>query len=408
GDSVDIVWLRDRSRIAEMQAQLQEELASVIRQRDDLLCVLDLLPFPLWERNADLSLRYVNAAYARAVEMAPEDVLSRQVELGASAISDKGKSLARMARDVDRLQAESHHIVIGEERRLIEFSEMPVPNDPDGGRLLGIALDQTDLEGVQSQLSQHIAAHAEVFEQLSTAIVIYGPDKRISYFNDAYRTLSYLDRKFLQSAPTYEEEFEALREKRRLPEVADFVAYKKARLGMFRSLIGRHEELVYLPDGQTLRLVVTPHPFGGLMFAYEDVTDRLALESSYNTLNAVQRATLDNLYEGVAVFGSDGRLKLYNPVYARMWLLSDDDLQGDPHIAEIVDNSRGFFGDGMEWEEARRREIARVTDPRPHTGRMERADNSVLDYAVVPLPDGNVLLSYLDVTDSVRVEQALL
>ena len=32
----------------------------------------------------------------------------------------------------------------------------------------------------------------------------------------------------------------------------------------------------------------------------------------------------------------------------------------------------------------------------------------MLDYAVVPLPDGNVLLSYLDVTDSVRVEQALL
>ena len=38
---------------------------------------------------------------------------------------------------------------------------------------------------------------------------------------------------------------------------------------------------------------------------------------------------------------------------------------------------------------------------------MERADQSVIEYITVPLPDGAVLNSYLDVTDSVRVEQAL-
>ena len=34
------------------------------------------------------------------------------------------------------------------------------------------------------------------------------------------------------------------------------------------------------------------------------MTDRLSLERSYNTLIAVQRETLDHLYEGVAVIGS--------------------------------------------------------------------------------------------------------
>ena len=42
---------------------------------------------------------------------------------------------------------------------------------------------------------------------------------------------------------------------------------------------------------------ISPHPFGGLTFVYEDVTDKLALERSYNTLIEVQRETLDNLYE---------------------------------------------------------------------------------------------------------------
>src|SRR3546814_1731917 len=49
-----------------------------------------------------------------------------------------------------------------------------------------------------------------------------------------------------------------------------------------------------------VRMAVTPHPFGGLLMVFEDVTDRLSLERSYNTLTAVQQETLDNLYEGIA------------------------------------------------------------------------------------------------------------
>jgi len=38
---------------------------------------------------------------------------------------------------------------------------------------------------------------------------------------------------------------------------------------------------------------------------------------------------------------------------------------------------------------------------------MERPDGSVIDYASVALPDGNMLYTYVDVTDSVNVERAL-
>ena len=74
---------------------------------------------------------------------------------------------------------------------------------------------------------------------------------------------------------------------------------------------------MHLPDGSTLRTVRNPHPFGGLLFFYEDVSDRLELERSHNTLEAVQRVTLDNLSQGVAVYGGDGRLKLYKQELCR-------------------------------------------------------------------------------------------
>jgi hypothetical protein len=70
---------------------------------------------------------------------------------------------------------------------------------------------------------------------------------------------------------------------------------------MFTGLIDPYEDMLHLPGWFVLRMLVVPHKTGGLMMTFEDVTSRLALESSYNTLVAVQKETLDNLDEGVGV-----------------------------------------------------------------------------------------------------------
>jgi len=246
-----------------------------------------------------------------------------------------------------------------------------------------------------------------VVENLATAIAIYGPDQRLKFFNTAFAQLWKLDEGWLRTEPGAAELLEILREKRRLPEYADFPAFKRQRLRLFTSLLDPLEELVYIPDGTTLHSRIAPHPMGGLLFTYDDVTDRLSLERSYNTLIAVQRETLDHLYEGVAVIGSDGRLKLTNPAYARMWRLTPEDLTDEPHIASITEKTKGFFDHGGDWPNYRDRLLARLTAREPRAGRLERTDGSILDYATVPLPDGGVLLSYLDVTDTSRVETAL-
>ncbi len=246
-----------------------------------------------------------------------------------------------------------------------------------------------------------------MLENVATAIAIYGPDTRLKFYNTAFSTLWRLEEEWLDTEPTLGEVLERLRERRRIPEYADFRAFKKQQLAMFTSLIEPDEGLLHLPDERTLRHFVSTHPFGGLTFIYEDVTDKLALERLYNTLIEVQRETLDNLYEAIAVYGSDGRLKLSNPAYGKIWELSPEDLQGEPHIGDIVEKTRGFFDDGGDWPALKSRIMTRVTGQELSSGQLERRDGSTLQVASVPLPDGNVLLSYLDVTDSTRVQRAL-
>ncbi|MBF0393714.1 MAG: PAS-domain containing protein, partial [Alphaproteobacteria bacterium] len=283
----------------------------------------------------------------------------------------------------------------------------PLAGGPPGSGLMtgGFAVDRTRQEELEHELARHVGAHAEVLEKLGTAIAIFSTDTRLAFHNTAFQRLWRLESDWLAAEPGYAGLLDLLRERRRLPEVADWRAYREEELKRFTSLIDAVEDLLHLPDGSTLRRVITPHPFGGLLFTYEDVTDALALERSYNTSLAVQRETLDNLHEGVAVFGGDGRLRLSNPAYAKIWALPPADLAGEPHVAQLVERLRPFFG--ADWPKLRERLLALSTDRAPRHGRLERIDGSILDHASVPLPDGAVLTTWLDVTDTANVERAL-
>src|SRR5262249_46657598 len=316
---------------------------------------------------------------------------------------ERNLALARTAA-AGSVRSERWHVVIGGSRRLLQLCEAP---DGAGGTI-GFAIDHTDLESAESELSRHVNAHGQVLESIHAAVAIYGADKRLTFYNSAFAGLWGVDEEWLSGEPALDEVAERLRERRRMPEFADCRAFKRQQLDMFTSLIEPQSELMHLPDDRTLSVSVSPHPLGGLIFVYEDVTDRLALERSYNTLIEVQRETLDNLYEGIAVFGSDGRLKLSNPAYGQIWHLAPEDLQGEPHVSEIVEKTRRFFDDGTgDWAALKARIITRVTASLLESGQLERVGGTTLQVATVPLPDGNVLLSYLDVTDSTKVQRAL-
>jgi signal transduction histidine kinase len=381
-----------------------EEVAAA-RDRLALLSgMLDALPFPIWRRRkSDLSLVEVNRDYARAVDCEKEVALTEQRELAAGAVAQEGRALAARASATGMPQRESHHVVIGGARRFIEVTEAPLGSD----EMIGYARDFSDLELLQGEFTRHTDAHAEVLENIGTAIAIYGADRRLSFFNRAFAALWQLEADWLGAGPGIDEVMERLRERRRLPEVADFRSFKSELLGKFTSLIAPQEELLHLPDERTLKLSIAPHPFGGLIFIYEDVTDRLALERSFNTLTEVQRETLDSLYQGIAVFGTDGRLKLWNPAFATTWRIGPEELEGEPHLGFIVEKMRPLVGSNEDWPTQRRRLISRLMTHEPVSHRFTRNDGSILMANAAPLPDGNTLWLYLDITDTTRVAHAL-
>jgi signal transduction histidine kinase len=378
----DLVWVADVTNSHSMAESAARDAQAIARFR----ALFRRLPLPVWWRDDSGMVLDGNR---------PPSEIARY--------ADPARDLAERVRAEGRAERSIKVIEGGRERQPVELIELPL----DTGGSVGLALDRSALAAAQAELDRVAHGHRQVLEALNTAIAIFGPDSRLLFANTAFAQLWRLDPVWLGAEPSLSELLEKLRSDRALPEYADYRVYRDAQLALFQSLRDPLEEILYLPDDRTLKLRITRHPFGGLTFSYDDVTDRLALERSYNTLIDVQRETLDNLAEAIAVFGSDGRLLLWNPSFARLWQLDPVYLDGRPHIAALVDRTRPLYDAADDWEETKSALIDQVTSRIAHSGQVDRGDRSSFRINTVPLPDGNVVLAYLDISDTVQVQRAL-
>jgi len=393
------VKLRGRAVGSMAAVWLEPEDTSVKESTPDFRAVLDALPIPVWLRDKTLSLIWGNSAFAAAAG-------SSDAEFAAglqTALDRSERDLAATARAEGRTTEAKRFAIMGGQRRALAFTHTPI----EDGRIVGSAIDVTDVSNAEAKLQQHVDANADTLDKLATAVAIFGRDTKLNFYNRAFLRLWNLPDNWLDTHPTAGEILDRLREARRLPEQRDYQAWKRQWLSLFEAPSEHHpEELWHLPDGKTLRVVPQPHPFGGLTFLYEDVTEKLTLESSYNQLIKVQSATLDTLQEAVAVFGPDGRMKLHNAAFQRIWELEPTELTGEPHVSRIAQACTQRFGDEAEWQKL----VAAISSGAARQrdfGEIERNDDSILSVSLAPLPDGATLATFADVTDRFRIESAL-
>jgi len=393
-----VLRLRDVTGSKLELVSLTERHERLERDFAELRDLLDAAPTPIWLRDNDGKIAFANRAYARAVEATdPADAVTRGLELLDS--SARGEA-ARMRGDGQPYEKRVPAVVAGE-RRVLDVFELGREKGS-----AGIGIDATEAERMRSELKRAIDAHRRTLDQLATAVVIFGPDERLVFCNDAYVKLFDLDAAFLDEHPTDSAILDQLRADRKLPEQADFRAWKSQLHEAYRSPEAR-ETWWYLPGGRTLRVVTTANPEGGVTYIYDDISERIALESRFNALIRAQGETLDALAEAVAVFGSDGRLKLFNPAFAELWELSTKDLAEHPHVEKVGAWCRTAMRDGAATWHTLQLAVTAMGARHPLARRVEFTDGRVLDCAAVPLPDGGTLVTFRDVSDSAQVERAL-
>jgi signal transduction histidine kinase len=392
-----VLRLRDVGGVKRELADLSIRYRHLLGTAEILRTLIDSLPVPMWARDETGLLTFANTAYVNAVE-APDatDAVENGIELfDRNARMEIARARASAKSFVGRLPA-----IAAGHRRVFD-----VVDAPSGGGSAGIAIDVTEVEAMRAELARMVDAHRHILDQIATGVAIFDASHRLTFYNASFRALWELDAGFLDQSPSDSALLDELRAERKLPEQHDFRQWKAQLHEAYRALEPK-EHMWHLPDGRTLRLVIMPNPEGGVTYLYHDVTERLDMVRRYDSLIKVQSETLDHLAEAVAVFGSDGRIRLHNPTFERMWKLTPEALAQHPHVEAVTAWCQALHDDNAVWRTLRGA-VTAIDNREPTVARIERRDGMVIDLTTMPLPDGATLATFQDVTDTVNVERAL-
>ena len=317
---------------------------------------------------------------------------------------DAGVALAREALTAGEAREQLRWLGVSGDRRAVRLLAAPL----EGGGAIVWSWDVTRAEGAADALARQAAAERLILEEVADAVAVFGPDDRLVYHNAAFARLWDLEPAWLADGPTHGALLDRLRRARRLPEAPDFAKFRAAELARRERLDPAPEAVWRVAGDRTLRVLSLPHPGGGLVRLFSDITPEIRLKSQWTHLIQVRQATLDKLNDAVAVFGADARLKLHNEAFQRLWSINPEDLAAEPGFDSIAERCMTTVHDGRFWAELK----SRITDPDPGVraamgGELPAAEDRRLAWQSRPLPDGATLVSFVDVTDARRVEAAL-
>ena len=382
--------------MAEISAPAPTVTAPVAPDHSTARTVLASLGKPAFLRDASGRLIFANAAYhdlARAMGRATSE--NQPAELFDAGLLQRNRSMLGDAR-----KPQTTKVTLG------ELGDFDVVDFPVNGGAAGYLHPRQDAGQKDAGLS-HLSA---IIDALATPIAIFNANRGLVQSNHAYARLWGLDPDWLKLGMDERSVLDKLRTDGKLPNDPDYQGWRTRHLTSYQLRGPKELEPWHLPDGRTVQVIAAPAgPKGGVIYVFEDITDQLKLKSQHRAVLDVQRSTLNALSEAVAVFGTNGRLTLSNPKLSTLWKLPANVLAANPHIDQMAElAAKALPEDGATiWRELKRSIIDLNPTRSDKQARITRADGKLIDYAIVRLPDGQTMMTFLDVTESANYQRVL-
>ncbi|MGB3469596.1 MAG: PAS-domain containing protein [Erythrobacter sp.] len=402
-----LVWVFDFSESEDELSRLRQATARAQADFTALIGLIEAAPMPMWFRGSDMKIQLVNQAYVKAVAAgSAEAVVQGQIELleaveGQSPSDIAQASLTRQ----DKTERTVAATILGE-RRTLRVSDLPLGSEG----VAGYAIDIEEQQQVLREFRAYRDAQRAMLDQLSIGVAQFNAEEQLTYANIPFRRLFELGKDVGDGTDAglmaFERFLAEARERGRTPEVRDFPEWRRDHVEWFGQPETKDENWP-LPGGTHLRIVAQPMPDGGLVMIAEDRTESLALSATRDTLLRTRTATLDSLFEALAIFAPDGSVQLWNRSFAPTWGIAPELLDTHPSAQGLLEAIGENLVHGKDAAQIGAVVRAATLDRREKGGLVDLKDGRTLRFAGVPLPDGNGLLTVLDITDSQMAEKAL-
>lgn len=363
-----LFWFVDftGTRLAEL-----ELLTLLKRYREisfDSSLTIDELPIAIWKRNASGDVILHNNAFNKIMKYADENLI-KQIKKTAHSGFLK-------------------NILIKNINHTYKFHEINADNSEE---IIGYAIDVTDTNSMRKNIEYLKSTIDIILELSSNATLVIDGKRKIIKFNTAFINLFDLDRTWLSSNISYFTLLDKLKEQGKLVETADYKAFRAAQLEFLNNLKEPNHELQHLPDGRTLRVSSVPTELGNTIFVYDNVTDVLRIERSYNELMETLKVLLLEINEAVCVVDHIGKIRLHNHSFAKL-VTGNSEIASDAVFFDLMQSTTAEVLKANRISILEELAIAHELR-RSECIELRNADKKI-KMSVSPLPDNGALIIF--------------
>lgn len=325
-NTVIIHFIDSTTEIIEQEEMV--ELYKKYRTRNyELDSLLNNLPLPIWKKFEDGSMSFYNDAYEKFMLNVSQN-FSNPKE-----VNNTFCALFKECISKNRPVSIRKHYIINNKIEAFKFVEIPMKYNLGS---VGYAEDIHEVEELQNNFKSLLSTFEKMIKLSSSGIIIIDSSKKVISFNQAFSNIFGIEAKWLKQYPSFNLVLDRLRENKKLPEVRDYKDYKSNQIKIINELVDPYYDLLHLSSGQTLRLSLLPTRSGNTIMIYDDITEVLKIERSYNELSNVYHSVVYNLSEGVVILGANGKVKLFNKKAIALLKLNLEFMKRLPHFKDIL------------------------------------------------------------------------
>ncbi|MDR0630886.1 MAG: HAMP domain-containing histidine kinase, partial [Holosporales bacterium] len=167
-------------------------------------------------------------------------------------------------------------------------------------------------------------------------------------------------------------------------------------LKLFSTVIEPYYTSVYLKNERIVNVIVIPNRSGGLIFVLDDVSNEIKLNQKINSLSLLHKETLDQLSEGIMIFGLDNKIKIANIALENIW---GTRYSPEIHVKDFFNSVKNLFTPSFDIESWISKIITMTSNRVEVSEKIDLSDKRTIMYDYSPLSDALHLIKFYDATD---------
>jgi PAS domain S-box-containing protein len=401
-----IILIDDRKRAEEALIQKEAQLRVALENMPGGMFMVDN-EFEIQVSNKQIAELYQLPDHVFRVGASLRDGIRIRAQRGDYGPGDTAELVEQRSASYSETET-----LVAEERlpdgRIIELVRRPT----EEGGTVGIATDITERKQAGERLAEQTSLLENVLANVTQGIVAFDENAHLIAWNENFEEVfPYYEGMLERGRPMLDLARRSAQEELYGEGDADQLA--KARIDQLMSGDRYRGETVVKDRAgveRTYDSISQPAPGGGFVMSYTDITEHkqadAALRESESRLNSV----LESIDYGILFLDSNHRIRIANRAYRELWKMPEEFFADCPTLREDLEYARdqGLIAESdEEWERYVEERLESIDKGDIPPQERSLGDGRVVIYQCTALTEGGRMLTYFDITDRKRAEEAL-